>query len=411
MGYLPIEDHGVIGDLHTAALVGVDGTIDWLCLPRFDAPSVFASILDDEKGGYFRLRPLEYTRSQQLYVPGTNVLLTRFLSAEGVAELWDYMPIESKLEEHHNLVRGVYVIRGRMQFEVDCCPAFDYASKKHTVTLGKTGAVFKCADMSLGLATEVPLRKGPYTNALGRFTLQEGEATHFVLQELRQSQRPVNILSVAQFQDLVHQTLDYWRRWISKSIYGGRWREMVDRSALALKLMVYAPTGALVAAPTMGLPESIGGERNWDYRYTWLHDAGFVLYGLIRLGFDEEAHSFMGWLRGVSRSSNGKLQPGYGIDGRTEIDEQELSHLAGYRNSRPVRLGNRAHNQLQLGVYGALLDAAYLHNKHVAPLNYDVWHSLRPILNWLCENWEQPGEGIWEVRGERKPFVSSKVLS
>ncbi len=411
MGYLPIEDHGVIGDLHTAALVGIDGTIDWLCLPRFDAPSVFASILDDEKGGHFRLRPLNYVRSQQLYLPDTNVLLTRFLSSEGVAEVLDFMPIEAGLKERHDLVRSIRVVRGSMRFEVDCRPAFDYARRRHTISLGKTGAVFACAGTRLGLATRVPLREGPYRNALAQFALEEGEDAAFVLQQLKEGEGPEEVLSNAPFQDRLQGTLDYWRRWISGSTYRGRWREMVNRSALALKLMVYDPTGALVAAPTMGLPETIGGERNWDYRYTWLRDAAFTLYSLIRVGFNEEAHNFMGWLLDVCRNSDGKLQPLYGIDGRTEIHEEELPHLSGYRNSRPVRLGNGAYNQLQLDLYGAVLDAAYLHNKHAAPLDYDVWNNLRPTLDWLSENWRQPDEGIWEVRGGRRPFVSSKVLS
>jgi GH15 family glucan-1,4-alpha-glucosidase len=411
VGYLPIEDHGVIGDLHTAALVGIDGTIDWLCLPRFDAPSVFASILDDEKGGHFRLRPLNYVRSQQLYLPDTNVLLTRFLSSEGVAEVLDFMPIEAGLKERHDLVRSIRVVRGSMRFEVDCRPAFDYARQRHTISLGKTGAVFACAGTRLGLATRVPLREGPYRNALAQFALEEGEDAAFVLQQLKEGEGPEEVLSNAPFQDRLQGTLDYWRRWISGSTYRGRWREMVNRSALALKLMVYDPTGALVAAPTMGLPETIGGERNWDYRYTWLRDAAFTLYSLIRVGFNEEAHNFMGWLLDVCRNSDGKLQPLYGIDGRTEIHEEELPHLSGYRNSRPVRLGNGAYNQLQLDLYGAVLDAAYLHNKHAAPLDYDVWNNLRPTLDWLSENWRQPDEGIWEVRGGRRPFVSSKVLS
>jgi GH15 family glucan-1,4-alpha-glucosidase len=411
MGYLPIEDHGVIGDLHTAALVGVDGTIDWLCLPRFDAPSVFASILDDEKGGHFRLAPLNYTRTQQLYLPDTNVLLTRFLSPEGVAEVLDFMPVESKPEERHDLVRSVRVIRGRMHFEVDCRPAFDYARQRHTIALGKTGAVFACANMRLGLATEVPLQEGPNRSTLARFTLREGESATFVLQELGEGEGPENVLSGARFQDVLQQTLDYWRRWISRSAYRGRWREMVNRSALALKLMVYDPTGALVAAPTMGLPEAIGGERNWDYRYTWPRDAAFALYALTRLGFHEEAHNFMGWLQNICRNSGGRLQPLYGIDGRTEVHEEELSHLSGYRNSRPVRLGNGAHDQLQLDLYGAMMDAAYLHNKYGVPLDYDVWRHLRPILDWLSKNWQQPDEGIWEVRGGRRHFVSSRLLS
>ncbi|HSL01531.1 MAG TPA: trehalase-like domain-containing protein, partial [Rubrobacteraceae bacterium] len=266
MAYLPIEDHGIIGDLHTAALVGTDGTIDWLCLPRFDAPSVFASILDDAKGGHFRLRPINPVRSQQLYLPDTNVLLTRFLSPEGVAETTDFMPIEPVGKEHHQLVRDIHVIRGRLSIEVDCRPAFDYARQEHEVEFVEDGVVFRAPGMALNLASEVPLKGGPGGSVRARFTLEEGESVSFVLQLLEGDERPRGVLTRAECRNILQQTLDYWRRWTSRCTYHGRWREMVVRSALALKLMVYDPTGALVASPTMGLPETIGGERNWDYR-------------------------------------------------------------------------------------------------------------------------------------------------
>ena len=411
MGYLPIEDHGIIGDLHTAALVGTDGTIDWLCLPRFDAPSVFASILDDERGGHFSLRPVDYVHSHQLYLPDTNVLLTRFLSPEGVAEVVDFMPIEDKHETRHDLVRDVRVIRGRMTIEAVCRPAFDYARQQDTVEFIKGGAIFRGADMTLNLASEVRLEEGPATSACARFTLRAGESASFVLHQLKGDEEPRKALKRAECRDLLQKTLDYWRRWISKSTYHGRWQDMVNRSTLVLKLMVYDPTGALVAAPSMGLPEVIGGERNWDYRYTRIRDAAFTMYVLNRVGFGDEAHKFMGWLQDRCQDSGGLLQPIYGIDGRAELYEEELSHLSGYRDSRPVRLGNETYNQLHLGLYGAVLDAAYLHNRYGAPLNYDVWQSLRIILNWLSENWRQPDEGMWGARGDRKHFVSSKVLS
>jgi GH15 family glucan-1,4-alpha-glucosidase len=412
VGYLPIEDHGVIGDLHTAALVGTDATIDWLCLPAFDSPSVFCSILDDEKGGHFRLRPVEYTRSQQLYLPDTNVLLTRFLSPHGVAEVMDFMPVLASSQRRHRLVRGAHVVRGRMDFEVECRPAFDYARQGHEVLVGKTGVVFKGRDKSLGLATHVPIKEGPGGSASARFTLKEGVGIAFVLSEVGEDEGPGEALSEDTFDEVRDQTIAYWRRWISRCTYNGRWREIIHRSALVLKLMAYDPTGALVAAPTMGLPEWIGGARNWDYRYTWLRDAAFTLYALISIGFDEEARNFMGWLRDrCQEDADGLLQPLYGIDGRHKILEEELSHLAGYKNSRPVRLGNAAYKQTQLDLYGAALDAAYLYNKHGAPVDYDLWQNLRRILDWLGENWRQPDEGIWEVRGGPKHFVSSKVMS
>jgi len=412
MGYLPIEDHGVIGNLHTAALVGVDGTIDWLCLPAFDSPSVFCSILDDEKGGCFSLRPVEYTRSQQLYLPDTNVLLTRYFSPEGLAETLDFMPINKRPGERHRLVRNVRVIRGKMEFDTECRPAFDYARREHSVSVGKSGAVFSPGGFCLGLATDVPLREREGGAAGARFTLGEGERATFVLAHLGESEGPGEILSEVGFEELLQSTLHYWRRWLSQSTYHGRWREVVNRSALVLKLMVYDPTGALIASPTMGLPERIGGARNWDYRYTWLRDAALALYALIYVGFEEEARHFMGWLRDrCQEDEDGLLQPLYGIDGRKKIVETELDHLSGYMNSRPVRLGNGAYDQRQLDLYGAVLDAAYLYNKHGAPLDYDLWKNLRKILDWLSDNWRDPDEGIWEVRGGRRQFVSSKLLS
>jgi GH15 family glucan-1,4-alpha-glucosidase len=410
MGYLPIEDHGIIGDLHTAALVGSDGTIDWLCLPAFDSPSVFCAILDDEKGGHFRLRPVQDFHSHQLYLPDTNVLLTRFLSPEGVAEVLDFMPIEDELETRHDLIRDVRVIRGRMTVEVDCSPAFDYARREHEIEFVKGGVIFRSAGMALNFASEVPLEEGPGRGVCGRFELKAGESASFVLQQLEEGEEPREALKRAECQDLLRQTMDYWRRWVAKSAYRGRWRDMVNRSTLALKLMTYEPTGALVTAPTMGLPQTIGGTHNRDYRYTWLRDASFTMFVLLRIGFKEEAHRFMGWLQQRCQGSGGLLQPLYGIDGRKDILEEELPHLSGYRGSRPVMLGNGANRLLQLDLYGAVLDAAYLHNKYGEPLDYDTWQSLRTLLSWLSENWRRPDGGTWGDLGDHRQFVSSKVF-
>jgi GH15 family glucan-1,4-alpha-glucosidase len=411
MGYLPIEDHGIIGDLYTAALVGTDGTIDWLCLPDFDSPSVFCSILDDEKGGYFKIRPVQDFHSYQIYLPETNVLLTRFLSREGVAEVLDFMPIEDASETRHDLVRDVRVIRGRMTVEVDCRPAFDYARREHEIEPAKGGVIFRSAGTALNLASDVPLEEGPGRSVRGRFELKTGESASFVLQLLEEGEGPREVLKRAECQDLLQQTMDYWRRWIAGSAYHGRWRDMVNRSTLALKLMTYEPTGALVTAPTMGLPQTIGGAQNRDYRYTWLRDAAFTMFVLLRIGFKDEAHRFMGWLQQRCQGSGGLLNPLYGLDGRKEVVEEELSHLSGYRGSRPVTLGNGSNKLLQFDLYGAVLDAAYLHNKYGAPLDYDTWQSLRTLLSWLSENWRRPDAGTWGDRGHLDQFVSSKVFS
>jgi GH15 family glucan-1,4-alpha-glucosidase len=411
MVYLPIEDHGIIGDLYTAALVGTDGTIDWLCLPDFDSPSVFCSILDDEKGGYFKIRPVQDFHSYQMYLPETNVLLTRFLSREGVAEVLDFMPIEDASETRHDLVRDVRVIRGRMTVEVDCHPAFDYARREHEIEPARGGVIFRSAGTALNLASEVPLEEGPGRSVRGRFELKAGESASFVLQLLEEGEGPREVLKRAECQDLLQQTMDYWRRWIARSAYRGRWRDMVNRSTLALKLMTFEPTGALVTAPTMGLPQTIGGAQNRDYRYTWLRDAAFTMFVLLRIGFKDEAHRFMGWLQQRCQGSGGLLNPLYGLDGRKEVVEEELSHLSGYRGSRPVTLGNGSNRLLQFDLYGAVLDAAYLHNKYGAPLDYDTWQSLRTLLSWLSENWRRPDAGTWGDRGHLDQFVSSKVFS
>jgi GH15 family glucan-1,4-alpha-glucosidase len=411
MAYLPIEDHGIIGDLHTAALVATDGTIDWLCLPAFDSPSVFASILDDERGGHFSLRPAEYSHSQQLYLPDTNVLLTRFTTPEGIAEILDFMPIEDDRKIRHDLIRDIRVIWGRITINIDCRPAFDYARQEHTIEFIKSGVIFRGAGTALNLASAVPLKEGPSRSAVARFELKEGESAGFALYQLDEDEEPKEAPKRTECQELLQATLAYWRRWISKSTYSGRWREIVNRSALALKLMIYDPTGALVAAPTMALPQTMERAYNWDYRYTWLRDAAFAMFVLIRIGFRDEAHKFMNWLQERCHGSGGLLQPIYGIDGRTELREEELHHLSGYRDSRPVQVGNGIYNQLQLDLYGAVLDAAYLYNKHGTPLDYEDWQSLRSLLGWLSENWHQPDAGMWDVRDRREHFVSSKVFS
>jgi GH15 family glucan-1,4-alpha-glucosidase len=414
MAYQPIENYGIIGDLHSVALVGMDGSIDWLCLPHFDSPSVFAAILDDEKGGRFKIAPVSGGGTRkQLYWPDTNILVTRFFTSDGVAEVTDYMPVGASANGHRRtqVIRQVEVVRGEMEFRMECSPAFNYARDEHETEIVPGGATFRSAQLGLGLATEVPLRLQG-RGVVAEFALREEQMGVFALREMRPGENRGSSLTEREEDELFMQTVAYWRRWLSKCTYTGRWREMVHRSALTLKLLTFEPTGAIVAAPTTSLPEGIGGERNWDYRYTWIRDTAFTLYGLLRIGFTEEAEAFMGWLeeRCYEPKPDGLLQLMYGIDGRTELTEETLEHLDGYRGSRPVRIGNGAYDQLQLDIYGELMDAVYLYNKYGEPIWYELWTHLRSLIDWVCENWRREDEGIWEVRSGRQHSVYSKLM-
>jgi GH15 family glucan-1,4-alpha-glucosidase len=415
MRYQPIENHGIVGNMHSAALVGLDGSVDWLCLPRFDSPSVFGAILDAEKGGRFRIAPAATgaLRQKQYYWPDTNVLVTRFLHPDGIAEIDDYMPVGPGAEPDAQLVRRVRVVRGQLPLEVECRPAFDYARARHVITVNAHGARFDAPDLSLGLAASVPLRPDN-GGAVGAFTLGEGQSATFVLRTIAADTPPGRCPGTEEAEDWFRETVAYWQRWAARCTYRGRWREVVLRSALALKLLTYQPTGAIVAAPTTSLPEGIGGVRNWDYRYTWIRDAAFTVYAFLRVGFTEEAARFRDWLtaRWKERESHcaGPLQLMYAVDGRSDLTEQELTHLDGYAGSRPVRVGNAAHGQLQLDIYGELMDAAYLSNKYGTPIGYDSWRHLSDLVDWVANNWGREDEGVWEVRGGRRHFVYSKFM-
>ncbi len=414
-GYRPIEDYGLIGDMHTVALVSTDGSIDWCCLPRFDAPSVFARILDAERGGFFQiaLRGDDVT-TKQFYWPETNVLVTRFLSDDGVGEVRDFMPVAGRASEpdQRQIIRTVRAVRGTVTFRVECEPAFDYARADHETTLTEEGACFRGTDQALSLSTTVALNRTG-DGVAADVTLDEGEDTTLVLSNIDPSDRCARTLRSNEAERAFRATVQYWRDWLSQCTYTGRWREEVRRSALALKLLTYEPTGAIVAAPTCSLPEDVGGVRNWDYRYTWIRDAAFTLYAFLRIGFTEEARDFIDFLSslcGEAAAGEGPLQIMYGIDGRTELTEETLDHLEGYRGSTPVRVGNGAYDQLQLDIYGELIDALYLHDKYGVRISYEMWQSVRTFVNWVCEHWQRPDEGVWEVRGGQQHFVYSKLM-
>lgn len=407
----PIENHAIVGDLNTVALVNLEGTIDFMCFPRFDAPTIFASLLDPVHGGSFEISPtMRNVKHRQLYLPDSNILLTRFLAADGVAEISDFMPVEEATYAH-NLVRRAKTVRGEISYRMCCAPKFNYARSGHRCERQGNDVLFysEASDrMILRLRSSIPveIQNGA---AVAYFRLGEDETASFVLEDAREELAcNAGGYVAASFKE----TLNYWRSWISRCKYQGRWREMVNRSALTLKMLVSQEFGSLVASPTFGLPEMIGGARNWDYRFTWIRDASFTIYALMRLGYTSEAAAFNGWIEQRCRELNpdGSLQIMYGIDGRHDLPEHVLSNLSGYRDSRPVRIGNGAYSQLQLDIYGELMDSIYLYDRWGEPISHDLWIQLVRLVDWVSANWQQPDEGIWEVRGGKQEFLYSRLM-
>ncbi|MGH7804253.1 MAG: glycoside hydrolase family 15 protein, partial [Candidatus Binatia bacterium] len=354
---------------------------------------------------------------KQMYLPDSNVLVTRSYGDQGVGQVLDWMPIAGEQTKvlRHRIVRQVSCVRGEIEYRLDCRPAFDYARAKHRVEKVEGGVLFVPEQAQrFGLTSPVPLAVcGAGVEATLR--LKEGEKAAFVFFAAPEGDAALDpFAALGDAEGSLQETVDFWQRWLGRCTYRGRWSEMVYRSALILKLLTFAPTGAIVASPTAGLPELIGGVRNWDYRYTWIRDASFTLYALMRLGYTDEAWHFMRWLEArcqeLDFEAESPLQLMYGIHGQHELPETTLDHLSGHRGSRPVRIGNAAHGQLQLDIYGELLDAIYLYNKYVTPVSYDLWRHSRSLVDWVADHWSQPDEGIWETRGGRKHFVYSRLM-
>ena len=416
--YPNIADHGLIGDLQTAALVTTEGVINWFCCPRFDSPSIFASLLDADKGGHFQIAPerSDYV-TRQLYLPDSAVLVTRFMTPDGVGELVDFMPVQTgRPTDRHRIVRIMRVPRGTMQFAMSLQPKFDYARAKHKTDISEHGAMFESDDMRLTLhvagsgsgsarngASKVH-RQGNGVRA--SWTLHEGETAGVIIESMGGQPRR---LQVSELDRLLHETTRFWLDWVHKSTYTGRWRETVVRSAITLKLMTYAPTGAPVAAVTAGLPEDPGGERNWDYRYTWVRDGSFSVFALLGLGYTDEALAFGAWMRQRvnerAGDGSGPLKIMYRVDGSSDLTEDTLRHFEGWRGAKPVRIGNGAADQLQLDIYGEMLDGLYLADQQGFDIPHEGWQSVAVLADWVAEHWDQAEEGIWETRGGRKDFT------
>jgi GH15 family glucan-1,4-alpha-glucosidase len=418
--YPPIAEHGMVGDLQTAALVSSDGTIDWWCTPRFDSPSLFASLLDSERGGHCRLAAElpdgNGMTVRQLYLSDTAILVTRFMAPGGVGEVADFMvPMDSPAPaDRHQLVRVARVVRGSLPFTFTCRPRFDYGRASHTLTRADVhSTVFHGpgTDLHLQSTTGVPLRADG-SDVTARFTLSAGQAAAVVLTSTASGDAGPQRPSPEDVADAFEACRTFWLSWLRSCTYRGRWQDIVNRSAITLKLLTYAPTGAPVAAATMGLPEQIGGERNWDYRYTWIRDAALAVRTLIDLGFHAEAQAFRHWLRdrveAGHTASGDPLQIMYRVDGEPHLTEEILDHLEGYLGSRPVRAGNAAADQLQLDIYGEASDALIVGGDIGAIRG---WKALGDVLDWLAGHWDQPDEGIWETRGGRQDFTYSRLMT
>ena len=427
--FLPIEDYGLIGDMHTCALVSKEGSIDFMCWPKFDSPSMFCRLLDRTKGGHWSVRPIQDDgfKTKQQYLAASNILQTRWINEDGVVTMNDFFVVENKQESSPSLprrrspilARRLECIRGKMKLEVSICPRPDYGMKDDKAALSENQdgwqVDFSSSQLTLSVLPKdaVDLSVGDGSGAYCTLDLQEGDEIFFALYE----QQPLVELepSIESLRGFEHKTNLVWVNWARKLKYVGRYRLMVERSLLILKLLTYQPTGSIVASPTFSLPEAIGGGRNWDYRYSWVRDASFTVYVFLKMGYGDEAEAYINFIFAritdwQKAGADQALPLMFSIDGVSDLPEIELGHLNGYRNTKPVRIGNGAAFHTQLDIYGELMDSIYLYNKHGKPITYDQWLSIRAILAYVCTIWKNPDMSIWEVRSRKENFVYSKML-
>lgn len=416
MVYKPLEEYGVIGNLETVALVGRDGAIDWCCFPHVESSSLFARILDRRRGGHFTIQPAQSFEATQQYVDRTNVLQTHFQTAAGQATVTDFMPIPEATQvdgesAHQAIYRKVTCDSGQIDLTVEFEPRFEYARTAPTIEQARHGVVATGNEEVAHLSSSVPFRVSSHA-ASASFTLTQGKTRWFVLgYEHELPNQP------AVHQQVLNDVVNYWRNWAHQCSntdecpISGPWHEVAVRSALTLKLLIHRETGAICAAPTTSLPEEIGGVRNWDYRYNWIRDATFTVQALAELEHLKETKDYFSLcLTHCSRGAPADIQPVYGLHGNDDIDERTLDHLSGYRHSTPVRIGNAAHAQRQLDIYGELIVGIYETTRYGETITEQDWAVMRDCINYVCETWQEPDVGIWEIRDASQQFVYSKVM-
>ena len=417
-GYRPISDYGLIGDAHSCALVSSDGSVDWACFPRFDSRSVFGRLLDKNIGGHFTVRPLDTVRTTRRYLPATNILETTFHTKKGTAVLTDFMPAHghdrpgdpNEIFPEQQIGRILKCTSGSVEFEAVCQPRFDYgAIVPHAMTLNPHSGYAHGGADALAFYSSAPMEVED-NGFVARGRMDSGSTAYFSARYSHPTNHEIEVLGSTEVKLHFEKTKRFWEEWSAKLTYEGPYRDDVLRSVLTLKALTYAPTGGLVAAATTSLPEAIGGSRNWDYRYTWIRDAAFALYALNIVGFVDEARAFKDWLERATAGRAADLQVMYGLGGERRLTEIELPHLEGYRRSRPVRIGNGAHSQFQLDIYGEVLDSAHLYRKYVGKLDDEYWEFCRDVAQFVIDHWKEPDDGIWETRGGRQHFVFSKVM-